>query len=426
MARKKQIVKQKLVELGEKCERPYTTGEEVQSKPIQYSTSFKSSIPPHGLSLSSSRYRVQAQFHTLHHHSSFTQQYIKVVFCKKHREILTNNDTHIMMFVARLSIVATLLLSQLILITQSLVTPRSTTIRSFLHKHNHRPIVSRNIHLYATANNDGERPTFFSNLRKQWSNLTSRDGNNDKSVIPSLSPVQSVSTKSIVRKLPKTKVVIVGAGLSGLACANDLTKNSMTDFLIMETSDGPGGRIRTDECEGFLLDRGFQVFIDSYPEAQELFDYPALQLRVILLSSLHTLSLYPLSVFSLSLHTSALQIRVMLPLLSRVNTLSAHNLHIFTLRTHNLTHLLSTLSHQPLSTPSSSPLSITHTSSIIHLFHITPSSRHHSDSPYLLLQSFLPGAVVRYDGAFHVVSDPFRRPQVLYNITTSLQQSNNS
>ena len=207
------------------------------------------------------------------------------------------------MFVARLSIVATLLLSQLILITQSLVTPRSTTIRSFLHKHNYRPIVSRNIHLYATANNDGERPTFFSNLRKQWSNLTSRDGNNDKSVIPSLSPVQSVSTKSIVRKLPKTKVVIVGAGLSGLACANDLTKNSMTDFLIMETSDGPGGRVRTDECEGFLLDRGFQVFIDSYPEAQELFDYPALQLRVILLSSLHTLSLYPLSIFSLSPHT---------------------------------------------------------------------------------------------------------------------------
>ena len=33
-------------------------------------------------------------------------------------------------------------------------------------------------------------------------------------------------------------------------------------------------------------------------------------------------------------------------------------------------------------------------------------------------QPFLPGAIVRYDGSFHVVSDPFRRPQVQYNQTS--------
>ena len=27
-------------------------------------------------------------------------------------------------------------------------------------------------------------------------------------------------------------------------------------------------QVRTDEVEGFLLDRGFQIFLTSYPEAQ--------------------------------------------------------------------------------------------------------------------------------------------------------------
>lgn len=43
-----------------------------------------------------------------------------------------------------------------------------------------------------------------------------------------------------------------------------------------------GGRVRTDEVNGFLLDRGFQVFIESYPESQKLFDYDALELRPFL------------------------------------------------------------------------------------------------------------------------------------------------
>ena len=175
------------------------------------------------------------------------------------------------MFVARLVMIAALL-SLMIMETHSLALTRSTTMRSFLHKNSRHPINSRNINLHATEkDNDG---SFFSNLRKQWSNLT---GSTDSSS----SNVDSTST-STVRNLPKTKVLIVGAGLSGLACANELTKNDMTDFLVMETSDGPGGRVRTDECEGYLLDRGFQVFIDSYPEAKELFDYPSLQLQVTL------------------------------------------------------------------------------------------------------------------------------------------------
>lgn len=46
-----------------------------------------------------------------------------------------------------------------------------------------------------------------------------------------------------------------------------------------EGSDGLGGRLRTDEVDGFLLDRGFAIFLTGYPEAQKTLDYDALDLR---------------------------------------------------------------------------------------------------------------------------------------------------
>ena len=73
-------------------------------------------------------------------------------------------------------------------------------------------------------------------------------------------------------------VIIVGAGLSGLCCALRLQQAGV-NCTILEASDGVGGRIRTDEVDGFLLDRGFQVFLTSYPEAQRVLDFPSLQLK---------------------------------------------------------------------------------------------------------------------------------------------------
>jgi phytoene dehydrogenase-like protein len=75
-----------------------------------------------------------------------------------------------------------------------------------------------------------------------------------------------------------TDVLIVGAGLAGLSCACNLAKNGLSP-LLLEASDGLGGRARTDHVDGFLLDRGFQVLLTAYPEAQKLLDYAALQLR---------------------------------------------------------------------------------------------------------------------------------------------------
>lgn len=73
-------------------------------------------------------------------------------------------------------------------------------------------------------------------------------------------------------------VIIVGAGLSGLACALAL-RDSGLEPLIVEASDAVGGRVRTDHREGFLLDRGFQVLQTWYPAAREMLDYGRLDLR---------------------------------------------------------------------------------------------------------------------------------------------------
>lgn len=73
-------------------------------------------------------------------------------------------------------------------------------------------------------------------------------------------------------------VVIVGAGLAGLCCARRLRQAGVS-VLLLEASDDVGGRVRTDEVDGFRLDRGFQVFLTSYPEARQVLDYTALDLR---------------------------------------------------------------------------------------------------------------------------------------------------
>lgn len=71
---------------------------------------------------------------------------------------------------------------------------------------------------------------------------------------------------------------IIGAGLSGLACAYHL-KRAGIEYTILESSDGVGGRVRSDVVDGFILDRGFQVLLTAYPDAKELLDYEKLVLK---------------------------------------------------------------------------------------------------------------------------------------------------
>ena len=72
-------------------------------------------------------------------------------------------------------------------------------------------------------------------------------------------------------------VVIVGGGLAGLACAIHLERAGV-DWMLYEGSLRPGGRVATDvTADGFRLDRGFQVLLDSYRTARELLDFKALK-----------------------------------------------------------------------------------------------------------------------------------------------------
>ena len=74
------------------------------------------------------------------------------------------------------------------------------------------------------------------------------------------------------------KVLIVGGGLAGLACARALHAASVS-CRILEASDRIGGRVRTDRVDGFLLDRGFQVLLTASPEVQRLVDPADLEPR---------------------------------------------------------------------------------------------------------------------------------------------------
>ncbi len=71
--------------------------------------------------------------------------------------------------------------------------------------------------------------------------------------------------------------IIIGAGLSGLVCARQLCAHGVTCRLL-ESQDTVGGRVQTDDVDGFRLDRGFQVFLTAYPEAQRWLDYGQLDL----------------------------------------------------------------------------------------------------------------------------------------------------
>ncbi|MCJ1681465.1 FAD-dependent oxidoreductase [Streptomyces sp. APSN-46.1] len=62
-------------------------------------------------------------------------------------------------------------------------------------------------------------------------------------------------------------VVIVGAGVSGLAAAQHLIAAGVT-VTVLEAAEGPGGRMATERIDGFRLDRIGQLLNTSYPELE--------------------------------------------------------------------------------------------------------------------------------------------------------------
>ena len=79
-------------------------------------------------------------------------------------------------------------------------------------------------------------------------------------------------------RAPDKEVIILGAGLAGLACAQRL-QNAGIPFLILEADHRIGGRLKTDRLDGFILNHGFQVLQTAYPEANRVLDYSRLALK---------------------------------------------------------------------------------------------------------------------------------------------------
>ncbi|MBI3926478.1 MAG: FAD-dependent oxidoreductase [Armatimonadetes bacterium] len=74
------------------------------------------------------------------------------------------------------------------------------------------------------------------------------------------------------------EVLIIGGGLAGLSCARWLYEQGR-EVLVLEKEQRVGGRVATDEHEGYLLDRGFQVLVTAYPDPAEALDYESLALH---------------------------------------------------------------------------------------------------------------------------------------------------
>lgn len=76
----------------------------------------------------------------------------------------------------------------------------------------------------------------------------------------------------------KYDVIIVGAGLTGLSAALKMEEAGMR-YLLLEKDNQVGGKLQTEEIDGFILDRGFQTIYTSYPELSPILDFDSLNMR---------------------------------------------------------------------------------------------------------------------------------------------------
>jgi len=78
--------------------------------------------------------------------------------------------------------------------------------------------------------------------------------------------------------IQKTSVAIIGAGIAGLRTAIELKRHGI-QYIVIEKQTIPGGRIKTISSNGFLLDSGFQVLLDSYDELPSALNLSNLRLN---------------------------------------------------------------------------------------------------------------------------------------------------
>jgi protoporphyrinogen/coproporphyrinogen III oxidase len=79
---------------------------------------------------------------------------------------------------------------------------------------------------------------------------------NSRAVRPGESPSEG--------KMRQRRVVIIGAGMAGLAAAHRLASSPSIDIQVLEKAALPGGRVFTEEVAGIPTDTGAQVLANFY------------------------------------------------------------------------------------------------------------------------------------------------------------------
>lgn len=74
------------------------------------------------------------------------------------------------------------------------------------------------------------------------------------------------------------KVLVVGAGLAGLACAYALRKDGF-DVDVLEAAPEPGGRVVRQTVDGFQVDLGANLFLETYTTAGRVADQLGVPMR---------------------------------------------------------------------------------------------------------------------------------------------------
>ena len=74
------------------------------------------------------------------------------------------------------------------------------------------------------------------------------------------------------------KVVIIGAGVSGLVAGINLEKAGF-EPIIYDRNNRVGGRVQTDYIDGHTFDKGFQILLPNYPAAKKYLNIQLLHLK---------------------------------------------------------------------------------------------------------------------------------------------------